>query len=143
EKYDSFGAGKVLQWLFTGQLMDHERVPVLTLLVFAGCALLVWRWRKTRELGDAHGFLLLGGAFWLMVFFGRPTWDGLLTLIGATRDLHLHRVIGAVQVFLVFLAAIALAALWHEMARRWNAAAAAVLTAALLAPIAIERVKWI
>jgi hypothetical protein len=66
-----------------------------------------------------------------------------LTLIGATRDLHLHRVLGGVQVFLLFLAAIGLAALWREAARRWHFAAAAALTGLLLAPLVMERMKWV
>ncbi|HTP32683.1 MAG TPA: hypothetical protein VMJ75_10945 [Candidatus Acidoferrales bacterium] len=143
EKYDSFGAPKVLEWLFTGQIMDHERIPVLSLLVFFGAGLFLWRWRKTRKLAPEHTFLLLGALFWLMVFFGRPTWGVLLTLIGVTPDLHLHRVIGAVQVFLLFLAAIALDTLWRQAARRWHFAAAAGLTAVLLAPLAMERLNWV
>ena len=143
EKYDSFGAPKVLQWLFTGQIMDHDRVPVLSLLVLFGAGLLFWRWRKTRKLAPEHTFLLLGALFWLLVFFGRPTWGVLLTLIGVTPDLHLHRVLGAVQVFFLFLASIGLATLWGEAARRWHAAAAAVLTAVLLAPPVIERLNWV
>jgi hypothetical protein len=143
EKYDSFGAGKVLQWLFSGQLMDHDHLPVLTLLAFFGAGLLFWRYRKTRKLEAGHTFLLLAAAFWLLVFFGRPTWGVLMNLIGATSDLHLHRVLGAVQVFLLFLAAIGLAHLWAEAARRWHPAAAVALTAGLLAVPVVERVKWI
>jgi hypothetical protein len=143
EKYDSFGATKVLEWLFTGQMMDHDRVPVLTLLVFFGAGLLLWRWRKTRKIESAHAFLLIGAAFWLLVFFGRPTWGALLNLIGATRDLHLHRVLGGVQVFLLFLAAIGLAELWREVAKRWHFAAAIALTGVLLTPLVIERLKWV
>ncbi|HET6701453.1 MAG TPA: hypothetical protein VFH14_06610, partial [Gemmatimonadaceae bacterium] len=36
EKYDSFGAGPILSWLVSGELFDHRRVPVLTLLFAAG-----------------------------------------------------------------------------------------------------------
>jgi hypothetical protein len=143
EKYDSFGAGKVLQWLFSGELLDHNRLPILTLLMFTGLGVLLWGYRKSRRLESTHRFLLLAAAFWLLVFFGRPTWGVLLTLIGATRDLHLHRVLGGVQVFLLFLAAIGLAAIWTETAGRWHAAAAALLTGLLLAPMVIERMAWI
>src|SRR5262249_6275284 len=100
EKYDSFGAQKVLGWLFSGQILDHDHLPVLTLLAFAGAGVLLWRWKSTRKIEHAHLFVLIAGAFWLLVFFGRPTWGVLLTLIGVTPDLHLHRVVGAVQIFL-------------------------------------------
>jgi hypothetical protein len=143
EKYDSYGASKVLRWLFSGELMDHGRLPVLTVLLFLGAGLLLWQWRKTQRMEDSHRFLLLGSAFWLLVFFGKPTWGPLLILIGVTRDLHLHRVIGVVQVFLVFLAGIGLAWLWREASRRWRPVSSVVLTLLLLAPMAIERVDWI
>src|SRR5205085_9730868 len=41
-KWDSFGAGHVLKLLFTGELLDHGRLPVLTLLALAGAALFYW-----------------------------------------------------------------------------------------------------
>src|SRR4029077_15122713 len=34
--YDSFGAGPILQWLATGQLLDGDRLPVLTVLLAVG-----------------------------------------------------------------------------------------------------------
>ncbi|HKA01507.1 MAG TPA: hypothetical protein VKE70_33575, partial [Candidatus Solibacter sp.] len=143
EKYDSFGAQKVLGWLFSGQILDHDHLPVLTLLAFAGAGVLLWRWKSTRKIEHAHLFVLIAGAFWLLVFFGRPTWGVLLTLIGVTPDLHLHRVVGAVQIFLVFLSALGLAFVWQEMKRRWHYAAAVVFTIVILAPLAIERVQWV
>lgn len=139
EKFDSIGAARALQWLFSGMLLDNDRLPVITLLAFAGIALAIWRWRAQRKIEPAHRFLLGAAAFWLLVFFGRPTWGGLLILIGATADLHLHRTIGAVQIFLVLLAGVALAALWRELARRWHWAVAAIVTVAILFPAARER----
>ena len=93
---------------------------------------MLWRFRKTRKLAPAETFLLLGAAFWMLVFFGRPTWGLLLMLLGATADLHLHRVNAGVQIFLLLLAAVGLAAIWREAARRWRTAAAVVITAVLL-----------
>ena len=37
-KWDSFGAGVVLKALFTGELLDHGRLPVLSLLALLGAA---------------------------------------------------------------------------------------------------------
>jgi len=139
EKFDSVGAARALEWLFSGKLLDNDRLPAITLLAFAGIALAIWLWRAQRKLDPAYRFLLAAAAFWLLVFFGRPTWGGLLILIGATADLHLHRTIGAVQIVLVLLAGVALAALWRELARRWHWAVAAIVTAAILFPAARER----
>src|SRR4051812_39686477 len=40
-KWDSFGASLTLRRLFTGELLDHGRWPILTALAFSGAALLV------------------------------------------------------------------------------------------------------
>jgi hypothetical protein len=143
DKYDSYGAQKVLTWLFTGQIMDHDRVPVMSLLALAGIVMVVMRWRKHRKLPFGEVLLLAGAGFFLLVLFGRPTWGALVLLIGATRDLHLHRVIGAVQIFLVFFAGVSLAALWRETARRWHFAGSAALTLVLLFPMIQERATFI
>ncbi len=137
--WDSFGAAQVLQWLFTGGLLDYGRLPVLTVLALSGAALYVWNRRKDLPVSPAHAFVLWGALFWTLVFFGRPFWGSLLTMLGVSDDMHLHRVIGGVQIFLVLLAAIALNALWDELARRWHYAAAAVATVLLLYPVVQER----
>ena len=131
-KWDSFGACQVLRWLFTGELLDHGRLPVLTLLAVAGAAL-YW-WRRT----PVHAFLAAGAAFWIAMFFGRPFWGPLLDLFGVSEDMHLHRVIGGAHVFLVFLAAMALAEGWRAMGQRRTIVAAAT-TALLLYPAFHER----
>ncbi|HXB71736.1 MAG TPA: glycosyltransferase family 39 protein [Candidatus Acidoferrales bacterium] len=140
-KWDSFGAGQVITWLFTGELLDHGRLPVLTVLAFAGAGLWLWSWRQHRPVPAAHAFILLGATFWTLVFFGRDFWGPLLTLMGVSADMQLHRVIGGAQIFLVLLAAIALAAFWHGLSRRWHFAAAALATAVLLAPMVQERAE--
>ena len=122
-KWDSFGAGQVLQTLFTGELLDHGRLPMLTLLALAGVALFVWNKSKRREVCQAHAFAVWAAAFWVLVFFGRPFWGPLLTMLGVSDDLQLHRVIGGAHIFLVLLAAIALSALWRELAQRRHYAA--------------------
>ncbi len=64
-------------------------------------------------------------------------------MIGVTHDLQLHRVLGALQIFLLLLAGLALAALWRETARRWHYAGAAALTLVLLFPLVQERMAYI
>jgi uncharacterized membrane protein len=155
-KWDSFGAAQVSKWLGTGELLDHGRLPVLTLLAFAGAALYLWNTfrhqpgnvakqqpAQRRPVCAAHMFALAGAAFWILMFFGRPFWGPALTILGVSGDMQLHRVIGGAHVFLVLLAAIALAALWREMSRRWNLVAAVAITAVLLYPAVRERAVFL
>ncbi len=55
-KWDSFGAGVVLKALFTGELLDHGRLPVLSLLALLGALLILWRLYRERRLAGAGGF---------------------------------------------------------------------------------------
>lgn len=142
-KWDSFGAKKVLGWLFTGQLLDSGRLPVLTLLAAAGVALAVWRFARLRRLAPRRLFLLYGAAVWIALYLGRPFWGRALILAGILPDFHLHRLIGGVHVFLVLLAATALAALWRAASRRLHWAAAVAATGILLYPAAAERAHFL
>ena len=142
-KSDSFGAGQVLEWLVTGQLLDNGRVPVLSLLVLAGLIVLWLRFLTPRGMGFAGKFALSGAAFFILLYFGRPFWGPALWLAGVTRDLPLHRVLGGAQIFLVVLAAIGLAALWGELSRRLHLAAAVAATLVLFYPMVRERGQFL
>jgi hypothetical protein len=139
-KWDSFGASLTLSRLFTGELLDHGRWPILTLLAFCGAALLVWRFRRGMR-SPAHLFVASGAAFWMLFYCGRPLWGPLLNVLGASGDLHVHRVIGGAQIFLVLLAAIALAEACRELSRRSHFAVAVGLSALLLYPMVLERAR--
>jgi hypothetical protein len=141
-KWDSFGATIVMRALLTGELLDHGRPAILSLLALTGAILIAWRLYRRRRQSAAEVFVLGGAVFWLLVFFGRPTWGPLLLLLGVTRDLHLHRVVGAVHIFLVLLAAIAVGAGWRELARRGHLALTLLLTLIVLAPMLRERVAY-
>ena len=118
-KWDSFGAGQVLKWLFTGELLDHGRLPVLTLLALGGAALFVWNWWKGRPVARLTLSYFGRGVVDAAVF--RPAVLGTAAaMLGVSADMQLHRVIGGAQIFLVLLAAIALGALWRELSRRWH-----------------------
>jgi len=142
-KSDSYGAAKVMEWLFTGQLMDSGRFPILSLLVLAGLIVLWLRFFSPRGIELAGKFVAAGAAFWLLLFFGRPFWGPALWLFGITPDLPLHRVLGAAQVFFVVLAAIGLAAIWSELSRRVHLAAPVVVTLALFYPMVRERGQFL
>src|ERR1035437_9818437 len=105
---DSFGAAKVLHDAFTGELMDHGRLPVLTLLVAFGIAISVLR-RSPQT-----SFVFVACTAWLALYFGRPLWGDALYLVGITPAMQLHRLIGPVQIFAVLLAAIGISWAWER-----------------------------
>jgi len=111
-KWDSFGGGQVLRWLVTGELLDHGRLPVLSLLALLGLVLLYRQSRLAGGLDPARRFILLGTGLWILMFCcGRPFWGPLVMLLGVPPDLQMHRLIGGVHVFLLLLAALGLAGL--------------------------------
>ena len=142
-KWHSFGPERVLRWLFTGELLDHGRLPMLTLLAFGGTMWFFWRLWRLKEIDHPHAFVLLGAGFWIAMFIGRPLWGPLLDILCVSRDMQLHRVIGGAQIFLVLLAAIALTALGAELGRRQRILAAGIALAALLIPMIRERWQYL
>jgi hypothetical protein len=106
-KYDSFGAGPILTWLVTGDLFDHGRLPVLTLLLAIGvvCAVV------TRARPELLAVALF--ALWLVLYFGRPTLGALLDVLPLHDSLILHRFVGAVDIFAIVLMGVGGAWLWE------------------------------
>jgi hypothetical protein len=105
-KYDSFGAGPILSWLFSGDLFDHGRLPVVTLLLAAGaiCAIV------TRARPALLALSLF--ALWLVLYFGRPTLGPLVDLLPLHDGLFLHRFVGGVDIFAILLMGIGGAWAW-------------------------------
>ena len=137
-KYDSFGAAWVITRLINGGLFDAGRFPSLTLLFAVGVGFCIWRWREER-----YRMLLVFTLLWLLLFFGRPTWDGLLDLLPMSGDLQLHRFIGGFQLGGIYLIGIGLAALWNLARARRNwlfLLAPVVLSVLLLIPVYRERI---
>jgi hypothetical protein len=99
---DSYGAPKILGWLFTGQIYDSGRWPILSLLVGVGIAVCIVRFRY-----DDRARAVLGAwTMSLLLFFGRPTLGPLLKLLPGSSDLFLHRYIIGVHLAGIFLAGI-------------------------------------
>ncbi len=109
-KFDSYGAMETIIRLFNGDLLDFGRVPILTALTFAGIVagfgLTINRAVKRAEDADGQAdgiyktlypfsFLFL---FWIVFYFGRTTWGGLIDLIPGMKDFHLSRFIVGVHV---------------------------------------------
>ena len=91
EKYDWYGAPQILTWLTSGDLFDHGRLPVLTLLFAVGVV--------AALVGRSRAALVTLALFvvWLVVYFGRPTLGSLVDLMPMHDGLLLHRFSGAVD----------------------------------------------
>jgi hypothetical protein len=135
-KYDSFGAGPILSWLLSGDLFDHGRVPVLTLLLAAGiiCSVVTRARLPSLALG-------LFGLF-LVLYFGRPTLGPLIDLLPLSESLILHRLVGGVDVFAILLMGIGGAWLWgiaRATSSRARLIAVGAVSLLLFAPALVER----
>jgi len=147
---DSFGAEKILAWLFTGQIFDGKRsFPVITILFFLGIVVCILRAR-----GDIRARALLGVfTLSLFLFFGRRTWHHLIDFLPGMRDVQIHRFIMGVHLAGIFIAGVGLGWLlrtaYSEANRRVPAryalaagAAAVALCVGVLAPAWIERLHY-
>jgi len=138
EYWDSYGARRVLTALVTGGLLDGNRIPVLTVL--AGLGALLAGGSCLKPVRDDPGFATAAlsiFALGLVLFFGRPTWGGLLNLLPFSVNLPFHRFICAVQFGGLLLAGLALGRLaelasWSRNDRR--AALAGTAALAILSP---------
>ena len=100
--FDSFGAKKVLAWLFTGQLFDGHHFPIITLLVGVGTVVCIARFRDDERARALLGVMALS----LLLFFGRPTLGPFLKLLPGSDDLLLHRYIMGVHLAGILLAGV-------------------------------------
>jgi ABC-type dipeptide/oligopeptide/nickel transport system permease component len=139
EKYDSYGAGPILGWLVTGDLMDHGRLPVVTALVALGiAAAIVARTPLARTALGSFGV-------WLVLYFGKPTLGALVQLFPMHDGLLLHRFIGSVELFAIVL--IGIGAAWaferaHAASSPRRLALAGAAALVLLAPAMAERASF-
>ena len=167
-KYNSFGHAVVLPWLLRGELFDFGRGPVLTALVLTSALALVGRsvlvlagvvaralgtalparvavLRPPTSVRDAELFLVAIFFFFLLLFFGRPTWGSLLNLLPLGSGFHYSRAIYLVHQVGAMLAGVAIAAAIRELGRRLPAGAwvGTLALLAVLAPIAVDRVSYL
>lgn len=138
-KYDSFGAGEILTWLVNGDLLDYDRLPVLTVLLALGLALAIFSRSRPARMA------LVLFVVWLLLYFGRPTWGHILDVLPMHDALLLHRFIGSLDVAVILLIGLGGEWLWHQSARlpeRWRAAAVALVVLLLLLPALRERQRF-
>jgi hypothetical protein len=113
-----YGAGKELEWLFTGQVFDARRaLPVISVAVALGAAVAVAHLKAQPRLRS----LLLFGMASLVLSFGPTTLGPLASLIPAHRDLFFRRFEMGAQLAGVYLAGEGVMAAWRawrELLRR-------------------------
>lgn len=131
-KFNSYGAKETIIRFLNGDLFDFGRLPVFTILVLLG--LVASLLPENSEGSDSkknqkpiapdserlnldssdilnipfvHYFpFALLGIFWLLMYFGRTTWGGLLDLIPGMKEFHLSRFIVGLHIAGLFLAPI-------------------------------------
>ncbi|HEY2320035.1 MAG TPA: hypothetical protein VGH67_17140 [Solirubrobacteraceae bacterium] len=108
---DGYGARQVLDWLVSGQLLDHGRLPVVTVLAAFGLGLAWLAWASDA---DARA-LLVALAVCLLLSFGRTTFGSLVAVIPGGADLFFRRFMMGVQLAALLLAG--RGAAW--LASRW------------------------
>jgi len=97
---NGYGAGRVLSWLVSGQLLDHGRLPVVTAFAALGLARAIRRCRRDAE---ARALLVALGIC-LLLSFGRATFGSLVALIPGSADIFLRRFMMGVQLSALLLA---------------------------------------
>jgi putative flippase GtrA len=135
-KYDSFGADAILGWITTGDLWDHGRVPVITVLVAIGVVAALLRRTRTNT------FALAMFGVWLLLYFGRPTWGRLIELLPLHDDLIMHRFIGSLDIGVLLLAGVAGETAWlllRTARRSWQAPVFSMVLVAAASPALLER----
>ena len=139
-KWDSYGAPTILRELASGRLLDGGRAPLLSLLVLVGAVAAVLGWRDVVP----RRLLAMAGT-WLALFFGRATWGHLLLLAGMPRDMHLHRLQAAFELFAILLAAWGVTSLADRARRTHRAAgfAAAAVVGAVLVVLGADRTHYL
>lgn len=122
-KFDSYGWKETIIRLFNGDLFDFGRAQVITYLtllgaitsmcvrksgkIFAGTTseLRIQENFSTNEARDLFPFSFLF-IFWILFYFGRTTWGGLIDIIPGMKEFHLSRFLVGVHISGMILAPI-------------------------------------
>ena len=141
---NGYGAGHVLDWLISGQLLDFGRLPVVTVFAALGFGLAWLAWSS-----DANArALLVALAVCLLLAFGRTTFGSIVDLIPGSGDIFFRRFMMGVQLAALLLAGRGAAWLAAGCVRqlearvpRWRPGLSA--PAVLVAAIAVLAPAWL
>ena len=99
---DSYGAGKILQWLFTGELFDHGHFPIFSLLVAVGFVVCVIRAPALRSRrARARRVDVQPAAVLRARHLGVRS---VVNVLPGNGDLQMHRFMAGVDLAAIFLA---------------------------------------
>ena len=97
---NGYGARRVLDWLVTGQLLDHGRPPVVTVFAAVGLGLAWLAWSS-----DVNARVLpVALALSLLFAFGRTTFGSIVEVIPGSADLFFRRFTMGAQLAALLLA---------------------------------------
>ena len=97
---NGYGARQVLYWLVSGQLLDHGRLPVVTVLMVLGLGLAWLAWSS-----DVNGrALLVALGVCLVLSFGRTTFGPLVDVVPGNADIFFRRFMMGAQLAALLLA---------------------------------------
>jgi hypothetical protein len=134
-KPNSFGARVILGRLVNGEMLDAQRLPVLTVLLALGVVAAV-----TARKGPARLVLGIFTAM-LLLSFGRVTWGRIVDLFPMGHELHFSRFIGATQLLAIPLVGLGAEWLWRLGTGRSDRWRAAVFGLGALAVLAVPLVQ--
>jgi hypothetical protein len=141
---NGYGARRVLDWLVSGQLLDHGRLPVVTVFAALGFGLAWLAWSSDV---DARALLVALGVC-LLFAFGRTTFGSLTDLIPGSADLFFRRFMMGVQLAALLLAGRGAAWVTARCVRllqtrisRWPPGLSAVVV--LVAGVAVLAPAWL
>jgi hypothetical protein len=97
---NGYGARQVLAWLVSGGLLDHGRLPVVTVFAAFGLGLAWLAWSSDVD-GRA---LLVALGVCLLLSFGRATFGSLVDVVPGSADLFFRRFMMGVQLASLLLA---------------------------------------
>ena len=103
---NGYGARQILSWLFSGQLYDAGRWPVVTVMIGVGIVACIGRWR-TSLAGRA---LVSIWVVTLLMTFGRTTFGAFYDVLPGSSDIFIRRFQMGVQLSGILLAGIGIVA---------------------------------
>ncbi len=110
---NGYGASQMLTWLFTGNLYDNGRWPVVTILLAVGLGVCIARWRAFA----AGRALVVIWVVTLLMTFGRTTFGSLYDILPGSSDIFIRRFEMGVQLSGILLAAVGIVFLGHLVLR--------------------------
>lgn len=113
---DSYGTGKVVGWLVRGQLFDHGRFPIISLLFAGGLAVCVWKARRDARARGLLGVFLLS----LILFCGRHALGPVLSWLPGSADVQFQRFEMGVDLAAILIAGVGIGAAVNALRGVWE-----------------------